>query len=164
MGMKWLIYTTVFAIVAACGVTAPAPDDESSDEPSAVTVARVADDAVPPTDPALLRAAMTGDPEVMAGALAGLLCKGIVTCPPEYSSCGSWSAAATCGLTYCGNTCGKCPVSDPFCDLPQAKLQRTQFFRVCFNAQAKSCTEYQPGIPKNFGCTRECEIVIDNPS
>jgi hypothetical protein len=79
------------------------------------------------------------DPFAKAGA-----CHSTTPCPSEYASCGSWSGYSDCGDPYCGvyRTCGApCP-EYPFC-FGEATRQARERFRVCFNQQAQSCTEYQ---------------------
>jgi hypothetical protein len=69
-------------------------------------------------------------------------CHDTTPCPAEYGSCGSWSGYSNCGDPYCGvyRFCGSC--QEPFC-FGEATRQRQERYRVCFNAQQESCTEWQ---------------------
>jgi hypothetical protein len=107
-------------------------------------------------DAPLLRAAETGDPEIMAAALAtpGLAaaCHGRVTCP-AFGSCSAWSAASDCGDRQCNATCGIClPRGDPNCEFPFASTQPSESFRVCFNSAGASCVEWASGPSRNPKC------------
>ncbi len=83
-------------------------------------------------------------------------CHSTTPCPAEYGSCGSWSSYSDCGDPYCGifKFCG----DPPWCYEPDlcfgpATRQRRERFRVCFNASAQSCTEYQQtNYPVSCGC------------
>jgi hypothetical protein len=72
-------------------------------------------------------------------------CHDLTPCPPEYGSCGSWSAFEDCGDPHCGPSTlckicdewGQCTAAGP------ATKQSVERYRVCFNAQMQGCTEYQ---------------------
>lgn len=80
-------------------------------------------------------------------------CNDTTPCPAEYGSCGSWSGFYDCGDPYCGvsSLCkicdewGQCTAGGP------ATKQNRERYRVCFNQQMQSCTEYQRGI-QTLGC------------
>ncbi len=76
-------------------------------------------------------------------------CNSTTPCPPEYSSCASWSSYSDCGAPICGTFkfCG----DPPWCEEPSlcfgpAQRQPQERFRVCFNSSGQSCTEYQQRI------------------
>lgn len=120
----------VVSALAACSK----PSDELSSNPEA-TVEDVPPsvEAVIPTTPAMLAAALTGDPDVMrdaARAEAGS-CHAPSTCP-GYASCGGWSRLNVCD-EVCGSSCG----------LAKTTHQYSDSFRVCFNAAGASCTEWR---------------------
>jgi len=71
-------------------------------------------------------------------------CHSTTPCSAEYSSCGTWSGYSNCGDPYCGvyRFCGgPCP-DYPYC-FGEATRQYQERYRVCFNQQGQSCTEYQ---------------------
>jgi len=106
-------------------------------------------------DAALLTAAATGDPDVMAAAIASAsaaACHGAVTCP-GFGSCGTWSSTSECGDRQCNATCGKClPAGDPLCEFPIASTQPTERFRACFNSSGASCIEWGRGASTGSRC------------
>jgi hypothetical protein len=79
-------------------------------------------------------------------------CHSTTACGPAYPSCASWSGYSDCDDPFCGsvNGCGEeCGEFGP-CFGPGMK-QRRERFRVCFNAQGQSCTEYQRTL-LSLGC------------
>ena len=81
-------------------------------------------------------------------------CHSTTPCGSAYPSCASWSGYSNCDDPFCGfaNGCGEeCPEIGPC--LGPAMKQRQERYRVCFNAQGQSCTEYQRTII-SLGC--EC--------
>jgi hypothetical protein len=73
-------------------------------------------------------------------------CHSTTPCGSAYPSCAGWSGYSDCGDPFCGvyKFCG----DPPFCEEPDlcfGPATRTfrERFRVCFNAQGQSCTEYQ---------------------
>jgi hypothetical protein len=79
-------------------------------------------------------------------------CHSTTPCGSAYPSCASWSGYSNCDDPFCGfaNHCGEeCPEFGP-CPGP-AMRQRQERYRVCFNAQGQSCTEYQLTL-LNLGC------------
>lgn len=80
-------------------------------------------------------------------------CHDTTACPAGYDSCASWSSYSDCGDQFCGfsTSCqvcdewGQCRLGGP------AQKQYRERYRVCFNAQAQSCTEYQR-VAQTLGC------------
>ena len=81
-------------------------------------------------------------------------CHSTTPCGTAYPSCASWSDFVDCDDAFCGSGmhCGdECPA--PPCWGP-AMRQRQERYRVCFNAQGQSCTEYQrTTITLGCGCS-----------
>lgn len=120
----------VVSAVAACSK----PAEELSNNPEA-TVEDVPPsvEAVIPTTPAMLAAALTGDPDRMreAARIEAGSCHAPSTCP-GYESCGTWSS-----LNMCDETCGSS------CSLARTTHQYSDSYRVCRNAAQDSCTEWR---------------------
>jgi len=163
--MKRSIWVCMFALAAACGVSSPV---DSSDQGQADSLpasvdsereARVASTRASSEASALLAAAATGDPEVMAlAAAATASCHGTVTCA-GFGSCGTWSTAAACGTKACGSsTCGpRCLPTDLDCVTLRPLVQRFEKYRVCQNAQAEACVEWAAGTSIST-CSELCSI------
>jgi len=154
--MKRSIWMCALAFVAACAVPSSetASDEASSSEqlapaPAGVSTGPTAEDA------ALIAAAATGNPDLMARAAAATAaaCHGVVTCP-GFQSCGTWSTAAACGSRFCVGQCGK-TCTDPDC-VPRFRLdQLFESFRVCTDANLNQCVEW--GVSEGFaGCSFSC--------
>jgi len=80
-------------------------------------------------------------------------CHSTTPCPAEYDSCAAWSSYSDCGEPYCGiyGHCGS-GCGEPLC-FDEATRQRRERFRVCFNQQSQSCTEYQwTSVVESCGC------------
>jgi hypothetical protein len=77
-------------------------------------------------------------------ALTADACHSTTTCGTAYPSCASWSGYSDCGDPTCGiyRWCPDDCESDFGC-WGQALRQSSERFRVCFDANANSCTEYQ---------------------
>lgn len=77
--------------------------------------------------------------------LKAAACHSTTPCGSAYGSCAAWSSYSDCGDPFCGiafgcgecNEWGQCEAGGP------AEKQYRERFRVCFNAQGQSCTEYQ---------------------
>jgi hypothetical protein len=99
--------------------------------------------------PAMLEAALSGDPVAMSAA-ASLLgtCHAATTCP-GYGACTSWST-----LAYCNDTCTKrCCHDGPSCNEPDiGGTVYRQRYRVCFNPAGASCTEWNIQSEYVCGC------------
>jgi hypothetical protein len=135
-------------------------DDDSRvvpfEEPAPVaTVSR----ALTEEDARLLRAAETGDPEVIAAAIAAMAtpgvtaaCHGVVSSPGP-SSCAEWSGLVECGDRQCNASCGVClPRGDPNCEFPIASTQPTERFRRCTPIMGDDFLEWGPGPSTGSKC------------
>jgi hypothetical protein len=134
-----------FGAWAACAAEQPEPPDPAesisvSAEPSAPLVT--------PATPAMLAAALSGDPEQMARSLPKLdaACHTPIQCPLEFASCSAWSAATSCGQPACStsSTCRFFLDPDPkprVINYPPL-VSTSESFRVCFNQAAQSCVEF----------------------
>jgi hypothetical protein len=81
-------------------------------------------------------------------------CHSTTPCGSAYPSCASWSNYTACDDPYCVHFlhgCGDCGPEDPC--LGPGLQQRIERFRVCFNAQGQSCTQYQLSfVTQQCGC------------
>jgi len=135
--MKKLSWMCLVVGMAACGISTPVESSEESSSTGEVSASEGSEEA------ALIAAAATGDPEIMAGAavMTAASCHGTVTCS-GYGSCGTWSSASDCGDQYCV-PCGKaCDPLDEYCERPHSFATRTERYRVCFNSAGASCIEW----------------------
>jgi len=168
--MKRSMWVCLFALAAACGVSSPVDTPDTEDQGPAGSVERQAS-ADPPAeasavskrasseDSALLAAAATGDPEIMAQAVAATAsCHGAVSCT-GFGSCGTWSTAAACGTRGCGSSaCGpRCLPGDTDCVTLRPMVQRYERYRVCQNQQAESCVEWAAAASTST-CSELCAI------
>ena len=74
-------------------------------------------------------------------------CHSTTPCGSGYPSCAGWSGYSDCGDPFCGiyRYCGE--DCEPGIPCPGPALRQSQErFRVCFNAQGQSCTEYQRSV------------------
>jgi hypothetical protein len=81
-------------------------------------------------------------------------CHSTTPCGSAYPSCASWSGYSDCDAPFCGiyRWCPDDCAEDFGCWGPALK-QRQERFRVCFNAQGQSCTEYSSTqITLGCGC------------
>jgi hypothetical protein len=89
-------------------------------------------------------------------SLTKAACHGTVSCQPNYPSCASWSGYSDCGTPFCGigPRCGDCEYIEGhlFCDPGPAWKQYRERFRVCFDAQQNSCTEWEQIFISSCGC------------
>jgi hypothetical protein len=84
-------------------------------------------------------------------------CHSNVSCQPNYPSCASWSAYASCGTAFCGSgpRCGECDCDEwghCFCGPGPAWREPLERFRVCFDSLGNSCTEWQTFTSISCGC------------
>jgi hypothetical protein len=91
-----------------------------------------------------------------AVASATTACHSTTPCDPAYGACTTWSSSYDCGDPFCGvaANCGDpdCTVGPSLC-LGPALRQKHEQFRVCFDQQSNSCTEYQvTSTPLACGC------------
>ena len=105
--------------------------------------------------PAMLQAALAGDPDLMRDAVVALgTCHAASTCP-GYGSCGGWSSNSFCNAT-CGPMVCLCkPWIDPECEYDPEFLRGRDYYesyRVCFNSVGQSCTEWKQTISTYCGC------------
>lgn len=82
-------------------------------------------------------------------------CHSTTPCGSEYGACTNWSGFSSCGDPYCGyavgcgecNEYGQCEYGGP------AEKQNLERYRVCFNQQGQSCTQYQLSVSTGMcGC------------
>lgn len=136
----------IFAItiIAALGIGACSAQPESLQE-----VKETFEDPPPPvelvisTTPAMLSAALTGDPDTMRAAAvleASGSCVPASTCP-GFGSCTAWSSFNICD-EVCGESCG----------LANFTYQTRDSFRVCFNAARQACTEWRQSRARFCDC------------
>jgi hypothetical protein len=107
---------------------------------------------LPPT-PALLQAALSGDPDVMRSAVTAQgACQAASTCPSQFASCSGWSPRSECDSS-CGPGFCRCRPDDDSC-VPGDLRGRVTFnaFRVCFDSAGHSCTEWQQSFFTFCGC------------
>lgn len=145
----------------ACTAAAPEPQSEPAlpgDDEVPASVERF----IAPT-PAMLAAALRGDPTEMQTSVAFSGCMAPSTCPASFGSCGAWSAPAECGVTCTVSPICTCPIKPEHPDDPpnepcepdlSVKRGKRTFnsFRVCFNPQAQACTEWKQTLQFFCGC------------
>jgi hypothetical protein len=132
----------VVLAVGACAAQATTHEQTQGD---------AVDESIPPATeavirptPAMLAAALSGDPDAMANAAMPSGCMAPTTCPAEFGSCAGWSSFTECGLT-CLRTL--CPGGE--------NVRGTLFsnsFRVCFDKAGNSCTEWHETSSIFCGC------------
>jgi hypothetical protein len=136
--------------VTAPGLDVTAPGDEEA--------APAAEERIIAPTPEMLDAALFGDPEAMAAVVPLSGCQAPSTCPSQYGSCSGWSNWAQCSLScnsnpWCG--CGPEHPDEPPCEpnpYETSALVTSNRFRVCFNSQGQSCTEWNRGFSSYCGC------------
>jgi hypothetical protein len=145
----------------ACGVGACAAPavEEAAPLAEEEAAAPTAEERAAEATPEMLAAALLGDPDAMAGAISPLSgCQAPKTCAPQYGSCGSWSAYSQCSF-QCNSdpwcSCGPDIPDQPPCEpnpYDTSALVSYNSFRVCFNAQGQSCTEWRRAFSSYCGC------------
>jgi len=158
--MKRSTWVCMFVFAAACGVSSPA-DPRGELSVDSLEQESVISKGAGSAEAALLAAAATGDPQIMAQAAASASCHASMTCA-GFGSCGTWSAAAACGTQACGSaTCGpRCdPARDPSCTVMHPLVQHYERYRVCQNQLAQSCVEWAAAASVNT-CNESCSIVV----
>jgi hypothetical protein len=150
---------TAFTL-SACGAgPEPWPSAAGPDEAPPASVEQL----IAPT-PAMLAAALTGDPvKMQAAAATQSSCHAASTCPAAYGSCSSWSAFSQCDATCTESSICTCPPviehpDDPPPEpcVPDLSIRRGRMtsnsFRVCFNSVAQACTEWKQAVSFSCGC------------
>jgi len=157
------VRSAVLAAVCSLAACTAAPHEPPAGDPGTAiatpadpgdTTATIARAVIAPT-PAMLAAALSNDPDAMrdaAAATAGT-CQAATTCPSQFASCTAWSTPAlcneTCGATYC--ICR--PVWQCEGEPPEPRGTQTyNAFRVCFDANRNSCTEWTNTTTSFCGC------------
>lgn len=160
--LKSLAICILTACLWAC-TQAPAPAPEPIDpELGALALPSEDSDAelAPPIEafhaptPAMLRAALSGDPDLMREAAATTLttCQPATTCT-GYGSCTGWSNSEQCGASCGPQQCICIQRPDFECPEPQLRGRNTfNSYRVCFNGAGQSCTEFRQTIANYCGC------------
>ena len=126
------------------------PDEQAAgDTPLYTTRAMIA-----PT-PAMLKAALSNDPDAMRDAIVTLAgtCQASSTCPAQFASCTNWSTPTLCNETCGPGMCFCHPVR--FCDGEPPEPRGTETFnsfRVCFDPNQNGCTEWSNTTTTFCGC------------
>ena len=159
----------IIGLAVACSLWACTPSNAPppTPEPAApeLTSPAAIDDEAPlavprqviaPT-PEMLRAALTNDPDVMREAVAQTTaasgCMASSSCPAQYGSCTNWSTLSLCSETCGPGVCICRPIR--FCDGEPPEPRGTDTFnayRLCFDPNGNSCTEWQQTISTFCGC------------
>jgi hypothetical protein len=162
------ITTRIVVVALACSLwactTSPRQPPEASELERTVdpVIASAADETslfvertlIEPT-PAMVRAALTNDPDAMRDAAATALasCQPASSCPAEFGSCTAWSTPSLCSSQCGGSFCICRPIR--LCEGEPAEPRGTDTFnafRICFNPQGQACTEWQQTISTFCGC------------
>jgi hypothetical protein len=145
--------------LSACttGSPTPSPEQPGHDEALPASVERL----VEPT-PAMLAAALTGNPLEMQAAATLSGCPVASTCPAGFGACTGWSAFSQCSQTCTQSSLCTCPIvpqhpddpSDPCVPDLSIRRERTtsSAFRICFNAAQQACTEWKLAVSFSCGC------------
>ena len=160
-----IIRAVVVSLAVACGLAActsvapePRPAEPGPGEALPASVERF----VEPT-PAMLAAALSGNPATMHAAAASLTsCPAASTCPAGYGSCTTWSAPSECNSTCTESPLCTCPIMPEHPDYPNEPCvpdlsvlrgrTTSSAFRVCFNAAQQACTEFKQSVTFSCGC------------
>jgi hypothetical protein len=138
-GLAFYLFST--CALFACSLSRP---PLTAEQEAALTAP--ATPAIEEPTPAMLQAALSGDPETMREAITNVgSCHTATTCP-GFGSCSGWSA-----FSFCGDTCTKRCCHDSRCFEPDigGNVFNEQY-RVCFDAAGASCTEWN--ITSHFVC------------
>lgn len=159
--MKIRTFIASLAVACSLGACTPAPEPEPGPDPAAPGTEAAPPEAeervIAPT-PEMLDAALFGDPADMAAAIPLSGCQAPSTCPSQYGSCSGWSGWSQCSFAcnsnpWCG--CGPEHPDEPPCEpnpYETSALVGSNSFRVCFNSQGQSCTEWKRGFSSYCGC------------
>jgi hypothetical protein len=128
--------------VGACAV-APATSPQVQSEADEVAVSSI-ETASAPTTPAMLAAALTGDPQAMADSVNLLSCPAPFTCTPTSAwSCQNWS-----GPTFCDTQC-----TTQVCAEGTIEKDFSSEFRICNSLTGGGqCTEFRIITTNSCGC------------
>jgi hypothetical protein len=134
----------IVCAVGACTVVPSGSRDPGQAESVDEIVSSPMEAVIPPT-PAMLAAALSGDPDAMANAIGPRSCIAPSSCPSQFGSCGTWSAFDICDSTCTTQLCA---------GGAEGRLERLKenSFRVCFDAVGNSCTEWRQGNATQCGC------------
>jgi hypothetical protein len=160
--------TIVLAFVcslAACtsAATAPPPAPEPAAEATTVSELSGSPEEAPqyiaravlaPT-PAMLKAALSNDPDAMRDAATSAVagCHDASTCPAQFGSCTSWSTTTLCNETCGVGVCICKPIIQCGGEPPETKGRDTfNSFRICFDSSQNPCTEWTNTSSTFCGC------------
>jgi hypothetical protein len=132
--MMMAVCATV-AVAGGCGIAPDAVEASSTDE------VRVSPQGERATTLLPLRSDDLVDISAMQ-ATFNAACPASTTCI-GFNSCASWSSITSCGQRECGGGCDVCNPKLLTCVTGIERSTFTTRFRVCFNAQQQSCTEFQ---------------------
>jgi hypothetical protein len=109
---------------------------------------------IPPT-PAMLKAALSGDPDAMRDAIAttATTCQASSSCPAQFGSCSGWSTPSMCSSTCGAPFCLCHPLKNCLDEPPEPREVDTfNSFRVCFDSTQHGCTEWSNTTSQFCGC------------
>lgn len=137
----WLM---IVCAVGACTVAQPGSQDHGQGE-AVDEIAVPSKQAVIPPTPAMLAAALSGDPDAMASAIRPNACVAPSTCPSQFGSCAGWSTPSFCGEQCLSSLCE---------GGAEGRFGKaiSNSFRVCFDASGNSCTEWKQTSTIFCGC------------
>lgn len=142
--MMLAVCVCTLSIVIGCGVPSGVP-------PSAEELATVTEEVQRPDPGERVVAALPLRSEDLVDLAAmeatlNAACPVATTCP-GFDSCAAFSSTTSCGTLVCGAECARCirlkPDLEPVCTSGVRRSTFSSRFRVCFNAQGQSCTEFQ---------------------
>ncbi|MCP3138745.1 hypothetical protein [Pyxidicoccus xibeiensis] len=146
---RMLLGVTLLFTVAACGAASPGePLVEAVGDEAPVLVSELPRLSEAEIDALVAEASRhdEGSVQAMAGTCQASNVNSCVN--SGFSSCGTWSAFATCSAACTGRVCKICEPGGggegPYCEFAgwQRKEEQNRF-RVCFNNRGQSCTEYE---------------------
>lgn len=110
-------------------------------------------EVIPPTE-AMLKAALSNDPDAMRDAAAAVAgCQASNSCPAQFASCTSWSTPSVCNSSCGPGVCICRPVRLCEGEPPEPRGTDTfNSFRVCFDPAQHACTEWQQTSTTFCGC------------
>jgi hypothetical protein len=138
------------AVIACFACSTPTQPTEELYDPQDEVVAPPVERMITPT-PAMVAAALSGDPKVMASAITVNACQSSTTCPPEFGACTNWSASEECAFS-CGSLCRCIFTPEGDCE-PEVRGRSTfNSFRICFDPSGNGCTQWRQTISTFCGC------------